>query len=140
MAPLGFVFSLTLFPLWLIFVLAILAVVYGLALSRHLSQRTFRPEERQRGYSMGKIAYAISVFFLLVFFHKRMHIVAGAWSIMALGDASATLIGMMWGRFLLPWNKNKSWAGLFAFFLAGTAGSFLLMWYTVATGAGADPA
>ena len=135
--PVGFAFTLTVFPLWLVFALSVAAIAYGVVFSRALSRSTFRPEEQQRGYSIGKIGYAVSVFILLVLFHRQMYVVAGAWAIMALGDAAATLTGTRFGRARLWWNRDKSWVGSAAFWCFGTIGCFALMWYTVATGA--DP-
>lgn len=131
--PLGFAFSLTIFPLWLVFVLSVTAVIYGAYLSKRLSKTTFRDDEKKVGYSVGKIAYGVSVLILLLLFYRQMHIVAGAWAIMALGDPAATLAGRRWGRKPVPWNPAKTWTGTLAFFIFATSGCFGLLWYTVAT-------
>lgn len=131
--PLGLAFTLTIFPLWLVFTLSILAIIYGAFLSKFLSKTTFRDFEKKQGYSVGKIAYAVSVFILLLLFHGRMHVVAGAWAVMALGDPAATIAGKKWGQKSLPWNSKKTWVGTTAFTLAASAGCFLLLWYSMAT-------
>lgn len=138
--PLGFAFTLTIFPLWGVFALSILAIFYGVFLSGKISANTFRPEEKSRGYSTGKIMYGASVFILLVLFHRQMHVVAGAWAIMAVGDASATVFGKKLGGPKLPWNREKTVFGSLSFIIFGTVACFFLMWYTTRTGNDQEPA
>jgi dolichol kinase len=133
-APLGFAFTLTIFPKWLVFALSITAIVYGVFISKRVVKGTLREAEQARGYSIGKTAYGIMVLILLVLFHTRMYVVAGAWAIMALGDGSASIFGTRWGRKKLPWNSEKSWAGLFGFLIVGTTACAFLLWYIQSTG------
>ncbi len=132
--PLGFAFTLTIFPKWLVFTLSVTAVVYGIFLSRLLVKGTWRDEEMRKGFSTGKAAYGIMVLILLLIFHKKMQIAAGAWAVMALGDGAASIIGIRYGKTKLPWNKDKSWMGMLAFTLAGFAACAGLLYYTQATG------
>lgn len=48
--------------------------------------------------------------------------------ILALGDGSATLGGLMLGGKRLPWNRQKTFAGLFCFALMGSLGATLSFW------------
>lgn len=133
-APLGFAFTLTIFPKWLVFTLSVTAIVYGVFVSKRVVKGTLREAELARGYSIGKAAYGIMILLLLILFHHRMQVVAGAWAILALGDGSASIFGTKYGRTKLPWNPDKSWAGLFGFLGVGTVACFILLLYTQATG------
>jgi len=132
-APIAFAFLLKYLPIWLAVVLAVISVIYGVVGSRLLVKGTMRPDEQARGYSLGKIAYGAMVLLLILIFHARqnMWIVAGAWAIMAFGDAAANLAGVAWGKRKLPWNRDKSWAGSAAFVICGVLGCALLIaWFS----------
>ncbi|MDP8255864.1 MAG: hypothetical protein P9M14_08950 [Candidatus Alcyoniella australis] len=132
-APIAFAFLLKYLPIWLALVLAVLSVIYGIVGSKLLIKDTMREDERLRGYSAGKIAYGAMVLLLILVFHTReqMWIVAGAWSIMAFGDAFANLFGVSYGEDKLPWNRDKSWIGTLAFVFFGILGSVMLIgWFT----------
>ncbi|MBZ0271115.1 hypothetical protein K8I61_03705 [bacterium] len=133
-APLGFAFTLTIFPKWLVFTLSVTAIVYGVFLSKRVVTGTLRNKELARGFSVGKTAYGVMILMLLAIFHTRMHIVAGAWAILALGDGSASIFGTKIRSAKLPWNPEKSFAGLVGFVLVGTLACFGLLVYTQATG------
>lgn len=49
-------------------------------------------------------------------------------TILAFGDGSATLGGKLIGGFRLPWNRDKTWAGLCCFWVCGTVVSSLAYW------------
>ncbi len=132
--PLGFAFTLTIFPKWLVFTLSVIAIIYGVFVSKRVVKGTLREGEIERGFSLGKTAYGVMIFLLLFIFHNRMQVVAGAWALLALGDGSATIAGTYLGRRKLPWNAKKSWAGLLAFLVVGTLACALLLLYTQATG------
>lgn len=133
-APLGFAFTLTIFPKWLVFTLSVTAIVYGIFVSKRVVKGTLREAELARGFSIGKAAYGIMILILLLLFHERMHVVAGAWAILALGDGSASIFGTRFGGEKLPWNRDKSWAGLAGFLGVGTLACFGLLAYTQSTG------
>jgi dolichol kinase len=133
-APVGFAFTLTIFPKWLVFALSISAIIYGMFVSKRVVKGTLREAELSRGFSIGKSAYGIMIFLLLILFNHRMHVVAGAWAILALGDGSASIFGSKFGSKKLAWNKDKSYAGLIAFIVVGTAACALLLLFTHATG------
>ena len=48
--------------------------------------------------------------------------------LLAFGDGSATLGGMLIGGPRLFWNRDKSWAGLACFFVAGTVTAAVVYW------------
>jgi len=87
-------------------------------ITRHALERD---EDRRRGYAAGIIYYPLAVAALLLLFGSRMEVVGGAWAIMAFGDGFATIAGRLAGGPSPPWNPGKTWSGVAAFFLAGTA-------------------
>jgi uncharacterized protein (TIGR00297 family) len=74
----------------------------------------------------GIIIYPVSVLLLILFYHRQMYVVGAVWAIMALGDACASIVGEAVGGPALPFNAQKTWSGLAAFVLAGTAGAYML--------------
>ncbi len=74
----------------------------------------------------GVVLYLTSVLALIVFYRNHLHIAAGAWAIMALGDSMATVIGERARSSALPWNRRKTWLGFISFNLAGTVGAYVL--------------
>jgi len=48
--------------------------------------------------------------------------------IIALGDGSATFGGLMLGGRRLPWNRKKTWSGLFCFAIIGTMAATYMYW------------
>lgn len=131
--PVVFAFSLKYLNTWQALFLACVGIVYGLFLSKIFVQDSFRHHERKRGISFGKLMYGIMVFALILLFHKKMYIVAGAWAIMSLGDGFSNIFGRIYGKKKLPWNSEKSWIGSFAFVLFGGSGAAVLMWWTMQT-------
>src|SRR5947208_1915316 len=74
----------------------------------------------------GIVLYPISVLALILLYRHSMHVVAAVWAIMALGDGLASVAGERLGGPALPYNREKTWAGLATFALAGTAGAYTL--------------
>ncbi|MCB1152721.1 MAG: hypothetical protein H6684_08840 [Deltaproteobacteria bacterium] len=138
-APLGFAFTLTIWPKWLVFTLAIIAALYGIFSVKLTKNPSVREAELARGYSVGKAAYGVMVLILLCLFHRHMEIVAGAWATLALGDGMASIFGRRFGDGKLPWNNVKSWAGFGAFVGIGSLACFGLLLYTQATGNATPP-
>jgi uncharacterized protein (TIGR00297 family) len=64
---------------------------------------------------------------LVVIFRHRLHLVAAAWAVAALGDSAAGAVGETLRGPALPYNRQKSWPGFAAFVLAGTAGAYVLI-------------
>jgi uncharacterized protein (TIGR00297 family) len=113
-------------------------------------KRLLRPEERRTGYS-GMLGYpAVVLALCLLFPHplasldsvraaaggappRVLWAAAGAWALLAFGDAFAALAGIFLKGPLLPWNPHKRWSGLLAFIVLGGS-SATLMAYFVAYG------
>src|SRR5436190_6609617 len=48
--------------------------------------------------------------------------------ILAFGDGSATLFGLLYGHAKLPWNQRKTWVGTAAFILFGLPAATFIYW------------
>lgn len=105
-------------------------------ITRHIMERE---EDRKKGYAAGIIYYPIAVGLLLLFFGSRMDAVAGAWGILAFGDGFATIAGRLAGGGSPSWNRGKTWSGIVAFFLAGTAAAAALALWVARHDAHPDP-
>src|SRR3989344_1006988 len=81
----------------------------------------------ERRYSYGAIFYVLVLLLLIVLFDPA--VVAGSWAILALGDGFATLVGKHFRARPLPWNPNKPYAGTAAFFVWGSLGASLLLFW-----------
>ncbi|MEI8383373.1 MAG: hypothetical protein WCJ09_24870 [Planctomycetota bacterium] len=77
-----------------------------------------RPNESQWHHSV--MGYTIPVVALLLLLPGRSEIGLMTLGILAFGDGSAALGGKMIGGYRLPWNRRKTWAGLFCFVTMGT--------------------
>lgn len=91
----------------------------------------WREDEARRGRSLGIVLYPTAVLLLILAFWNHLEVAAAVWGILAFGDGMASVVGMSVGRRNLPWNRRKSWAGSLAYWLFGTAGAALLLWWTV---------
>jgi uncharacterized protein (TIGR00297 family) len=86
--------------------------VFGRAVARH-----------ERGYDAGIVLYPVAVLLLILTFRHHLHFAAIGWTLLAFGDGFATLAGKALPAAKLPWNRDKSYAGLIAFFVAGSVTS-----------------
>jgi len=66
------------------------------------------------------LAYAISVLASLAIAPRNPEFTLIVLVILAFGDGSATLGGMLIGGPKLLWNRDKTWAGMLAFWVVGT--------------------
>lgn len=130
MLPLGFAFLLKYLTLTQAVLCCLGALVYGVFISPRLNRSGVRPEEAARGFSVGKVSYALAVLLLILIFHNRLYIAAGAWAVLSLGDSVSNLAGRAWGRIKLPWSRQKTWIGSAAFVLSAWAGSLALVYWT----------
>ena len=72
--------------------------------------------------------YTVPVLGMLLLLPGRSELGLMTLGILALGDGSAALGGLAWGRRRLPWNGRKTWMGLFCFVGAATVMSTLYYW------------
>jgi len=88
-----------------------------------------RPEERASRFSRGVVLYPAILLLIFVVFRSRLELAAGVWVLLAVGDGMATLSGLAFQGPRLPWNHKKTWSGLVAFVLFGTAASaWVIRW------------
>ena len=87
----------------------------------------FQQIQRQgEGAGVAAVAgYALSVLVMTLLFPASLELGLAVLSILAFGDGSATLIGLMLRGPRLPWNSAKSWSGLLGFI---TVGSLMTAW------------
>lgn len=92
--------------------------------------RSFRQIERQgEGKGTSAVAgYAATVLLTMLLFPEHLEIGIAVLAILAFGDGSATLFGLLFRGPRLPWNAKKSWSGLLAFCVVGTAMASWLYW------------
>jgi uncharacterized protein (TIGR00297 family) len=93
-------------------------------------KRLWREAEHARGHPTGILFYPLSVLGLVLYFWNALWMAAAVWGVLALGDGMASLVGRAVGGAALPWNREKSWAGLLAFVVFGTIGAAVLIAWT----------
>ena len=72
--------------------------------------------------------YAGPVLMTLLLFPSHAECGLAVFAVLAFGDGSATLFGRLVGGLRLPWNPEKSVAGLVGFFLVGTPMTAIIYW------------
>jgi dolichol kinase len=104
------------------------AVVFGLAIGIFAGYRRIQ----RRGESNQRLAavagYAASVLLTLIAFPGDAELGLTVLAILAFGDGSATLGGLLIGGPKLPWNRNKTVSGLVCFLVVGGAIASLIYW------------
>lgn len=126
LAPIGFAFLLPYISLGTALLLCGGAVVHALFLSPRLVRVTTREQERRRGFSPGKLSYALCVAALLLLFQEHQWRAAAVWAMLAFGDSVSNVVGRRLGTRKLPFNPIKSWIGLAAFWVSAGLGAFAL--------------
>ena len=92
-----------------------------------LRARAFaRPGEEQ--WARAIAGYVVPVLGMLFLLPGRSELGLMTLGIMALGDGSAALGGLAWGRRPLPWNRGKTWMGIICFVGVATVMSTLYYW------------
>lgn len=131
MAMASFALLLRVLTWWQAAACALLAFLFNLFVLPRIGGDAFnRPADTARGYPLGILFYPLSVLLLILAFPRRPDIVAAAWAIMALGDGAATMVGTRSRGRRLPWNRDKSVAGMVAFAAAGAVGAVALALWT----------
>lgn len=129
LVPLAFAFTLPYLPYWAIVGLALLAVVHALIFSPRLIRVTTRSDEAEKGFSPGKLYYALSVLALVLVFHDRLYIAAGVWAILSTGDSLSNLLGRRLKGLKIPYQRSKTWAGFLSFWVFGGLACWgLMLW------------
>ncbi len=111
--------------------LALAAFLFNVFWLPTLMPGIYRDEEETSGEA-GILLYPLAVLIVILAVGQPQwfHVAAGAWAFLAFGDGASTVVGRLFGRAKLPWNRDKSWAGFFAFIIAGWIMSAILMtWF-----------
>lgn len=74
------------------------------------------------------LGYAGSVLLTLLLFPADAELGLTVLAVFAFGDGSATLGGLLLGGPRLPWNREKTWAGLLSFLAVGGPMAALIYW------------
>ncbi len=92
-----------------------------------LRARAFARQGEQE-WARALAGYVVPVLGMLFLLPGRSELGLMTLGILALGDGSAALGGLAWGRRRLPWNHCKSWTGLISFVVVATIMSTLYYW------------
>ena len=113
---------------WQAILMALAALVLNSFFLHALTRGTLlRPSERDSRFSRGVVLYPAILLLTFIVFRSRLELAAGVWALLAVGDGMATLSGLGLKGPGLPWNREKTWSGLVAFVLFGTAASALVI-------------
>jgi len=91
-------------------------------------QRSMRRAD-ERNCLAAILGYSLIVIPLFLIFPSHRELAMTVAGIVAFGDGSATMVGMLFGDRKLPWNQHKSWAGAAAFILIGLPLAALTYWF-----------
>jgi len=87
-----------------------------------------RPEESNCLSLMSIFGYAAGIVPLFLLFPSQPELALTVTGVIAFGDGSATLFGLLFGKTKLPWNRKKTWVGLAAFVLVAAPMAMLIYW------------
>jgi dolichol kinase len=111
---------------WLVQV-AILVLILGLVAFSLINERLF-VRCGEKCWAISVIGYGIITATMLMALPAQPELGLVVTIIIALGDGSATLAGMILRGPRLPWNRAKSWAGLAAFLGISVPCAMLVYW------------
>lgn len=97
----------------------VIACCAGIGLKILLSFAGIQRRGEGKGFS-AVAGYTLSVLLTIFLFPRHLEIGVAVLSVLAFGDGSATLLGLMFRGPRLPWNSHKSWSGFLAFIVVGT--------------------
>lgn len=81
----------------------------------------------------GPLYYGIIFVLLTIIYWKSSPIGIVGLMLMCGGDGLADILGRRWGKYKIPWNNDKSWAGTAGMFAGGWLLSVFVVWvYTLA--------
>ncbi len=91
--------------------LALAALLFNFFVLPRVGRGIYRDAGKKR--DIGIVAYAAMVLLLVLLFRDRyLTIAAAVWAMMAFGDPAAAVAGRLREGPRLPWNPEKTWAGV----------------------------
>jgi len=112
--------------LWVMLVIVTCGIVMpALAAIRYQQAYRRKPGENPAPSILG---YVIPISILCLIFRSHVEIPLAVTTIIAFGDGAATFTGLLARGAKLPWNPEKSWAGMFAFMVLGSVATCGVYW------------
>lgn len=74
------------------------------------------------------VSYPAVIVLMLLLFPAHPEFAGVVLTVLAFGDGSATLFGLLFGRRVLPWNRQKTWVGSLSFLLCAAPMAALAYW------------
>jgi dolichol kinase len=105
-----------------------IVVAFALAIGIFAGYRRIQRQGESNQRLAVVAGYAASVLLTLIAFPRDAEIGLTVLAILAFGDGSATLAGLLIGGPKLPWNGEKTVSGLVCFLLVGVAMASLVYW------------
>jgi uncharacterized protein (TIGR00297 family) len=126
----GFVLFIGYLPTYYFIGLCIFGLVFNIWFLDRITKQTLKyQDEKHQRYSIGLISYPATLLALALLFQSTIIIFGLCWIILSLGDGSAGILGSLSNGKPLPWNPDKSWVGLAAFWVFGIAGCQIFIIY-----------
>lgn len=99
------------------------------AIAARIALRYASIARADEGDSFGCVfGYAASVLAMLLLFPGQIELGLTVLAVLAFGDGSATIGGLLLGGPTLPWNRNKTWSGFVSFLIVGTLMGTIIYW------------
>ena len=108
-------------------VISSIAAIIVAAMCYHFSKIRRRGEQRYDGIA-AVVGYALPVLALILMFPAHAELALTVLTVIAFGDGSATLGGLLFRGRSLPWNSRKSWFGTACFVAVGLPYAMAIYW------------
>ncbi|MDA0834962.1 MAG: hypothetical protein O2955_07665 [Planctomycetota bacterium] len=105
----------------------IFTLIGGIGIGIYFAQK-FISRDGEKNWPQAVIGYAASVLGTIVLFPAHLELGFTVLAILAFGDGMATLGGKLLRGPAIPWNRDKTWAGLTCFIVCAGFMSSLIYW------------
>lgn len=99
------------------------AVTVGVYLAERFVHR-----DEERSWTQAVLGYSLAVMGTIFLFPAHLEISFAVLAILAFGDGTATLGGKLVGGPTIPWNRNKTYAGMASFVVCAGVMSTVVYW------------
>jgi phytol kinase len=106
----------------------ILVAILGMTVFALKRRKLFERHGDNAGWEASVISYAVITLAFFLGLPSQPELGMAVTMILAFGDGSATLAGLLARGRKLPWNRAKSWAGLIAFLFCSIPPAMLIYW------------